>query len=231
MPIRAVTFDVYSALFDTLTGLAEALVPLLRRRGADGNARPLARVWWQKHTEYMLVATALGTGAGRGLRHRRVIEASAAQTLRTLDPVPTADELARLTAAWEHLPPWPEVAGVLPVVRARPLVLAALSNGDADMLHVLLGRLPVRFDQIISTGGSPFKPHPAVYERAVRVLDVPAGDLLHIAGSATDAMGATAAGIRTLWVNRTGDAVVEPRVAPAHQTDDLSGVLRILDEG
>src|SRR3970282_919412 len=33
MTIRAVTFDVYSALYDTPAGLARALAPVLQRRG------------------------------------------------------------------------------------------------------------------------------------------------------------------------------------------------------
>ena len=225
MTIRAVTFDVYSALFDTLAGLTDALTHPLKRRGVDSNPRPLARAWRQKHMEYLLIATALGRDAPT---NRRAIERSAAYTLRTQDPPLSADELTRLGDAWEHLPPWPEVADVLLAVRARPLLLAALSNGDAGMLHTLLARLPVRFDHVISTEGGPFKPHPAVYQKALRVLGISSDELLHVAGSPTDAMGATAAGIRTLWINRGGDAVVEPTFAPAHEGPDLRHVLSIL---
>ncbi|HEY6101943.1 MAG TPA: HAD-IA family hydrolase [bacterium] len=225
MTIRSVTFDVYSALFDTLTGLSDALTHPLRRRGIDSNSRPLARAWRQKHMEYLLVATALDREAPP---NRRAIELSASYVLRTLHPPLDTGELSRLTAAWEHLPPWPEAGEVLLEVRARPLILAALSNGDMGMLHTLLGRLPVRFDHVISTEGGPSKPHPAVYMRALRVLEIPAENLLHVAGSPTDAMGATAAGIRTVWINRSGDAVLDPSYAPAHECSDLSGVLSIL---
>jgi len=224
--LRAVTFDVYSALFDTLAGVTDALAHPLRRRRVDSNPRPLARAWRQKHMEYLLIATALGRDRPT---NRRAIERSAAHTLRALDPPLSADELTRLGDAWEHLPPWPEAPDVLHAVRARPLVLAALSNGDEGMLHTLLARLPVRFDRVISTEGGPFKPHPSVYAKALRVLELSADELLHVAGSPTDAMGATAAGIRTLWVNRGGDAVVDPRFAPAHQGPDLRHVLPILE--
>jgi FMN phosphatase YigB (HAD superfamily) len=96
------------------------------------------------------------------------------------------------------------------------------------MLHALLERLPVRFDLVISTDGAPFKPHRAVYETALRALDVGADAVLHVAGSPTDAMGATAVGIRTLWVNRTGDDVIEPALRPGHESRDLRGVLDLL---
>ena len=55
-----------------------------------------------------------------------------------------------------------------------------------------------------------------------------AEELLHVAGSPTDAMGATAAGTRTVWINRTGDTVIEPALAPAYEVADLRGVLEML---
>lgn len=224
--IRAVTFDVYSALFDTLAGLSDALTYVLRRRGVESNPRPLARAWRQKHMEYLLVATALGQPLPT---NRSAIEHSARHALRALDPPLSGDELSRLVAGWEHLPPWPEAADVLGAVRERPVTLGVLSNGDEAMLRTLLARLATRFDHIISTEGGPFKPHPAVYAKALRTLGVSAGELLHVAGSPTDAMGATAAGIRTLWVNRLGDQVVDPRFAPAHEGSDLRAVLGVLE--
>lgn len=134
-----------------------------------------------------------------------------------------------LVGAWEHLRPWPEVAEVLREVRRRPGVLGVLSNGDPEMLRVLLSTLPVAFDHIVSPEGGPFKPHPSVYRKALDLLGVRAEELLHVAGSATDAMGATAVGIRTVWVNRFGDAVIDPQLAPAHEVPDLRGVLGIID--
>ena len=94
-------------------------------------------------------------------------------------------------------------------------------------LEGLLRRLPVTFDRIISTEGGKFKPHPSVYARALSTLGVARDELLHVAGSATDAAGATAFGIRTVWVNRAGHLVADPRFAPAYDVKDLNAVLEI----
>jgi 2-haloacid dehalogenase len=136
--------------------------------------------------------------------------------------------MARLVGAWERLPPWPDAVDVLQAVRRAPIVLGALSNGDRDMLEALLGTLPVRFDRIFSTEGGKFKPHPSVYRRALAELGVGAGELLHVAGSPTDAAGATAMGITTIWANRGGDAVSDPRLAPAYDVGDLRSALPLL---
>ncbi len=225
MALRAITFDVYSALFDTVAGLTAALRDLFTRRGLDEDPAAAARAWRQKHMEYLLMVNSL---ARERASNRQAIEAVARHVLRRLNPPVTPDELRALAGAWERLPPWPEAAEVLREVRRRPLVLGTLSNGDADMLRTLLAILPVRFDEIISTEGGKFKPHPSVYQKALERLRVRPDELLHVAGSATDAVGATAAGIPTVWVNRTGDAVVDGRFAPAHQAADLKGVLTLL---
>lgn len=228
MAIRAITFDVYSALYDTPRGLAGALGPILERRGAGGDPLAVSRVWRTKQREYLLIANSLDREPAS---NRKAIEASARYALRSLEPPLTPGEVATLTGAWERLPPWPEAAEVLEEVRHRVPVLGTLSNGDVDMLRALLANLPVTFHHVISTEGGKFKPHPSAYRRALDVLGIKAADLLHVAGAATDAAGATVAGIRTVWVNRQADAVIDSRYTPAHQVSDLRGVLPLLDAG
>lgn len=225
-PLRAVTFDVYSALFDTISGLRDALAALFHARNLAADPTTAARAWRQRHMEYLLIANSLDAEAAR---NRTALEATARQTLRSLTPALTTHELTELIHAWETLPPWPETADVLTRVRPRSLVLGTLSNGDGDMLTVLLRSLPVTFDHVISTEGGRFKPHPSVYAKALARLQVDKESLLHVAGSGTDAAGATAFGIRTVWVNRGGDVVADPRYAPAHELPNLQGILEILD--
>jgi len=226
MALRAITFDVYSALFDTNTGLAEALRHIFEQRRLSEDSEASARIWRQKQMEYLLVANSLDLDLAQ---NRRAIEASARYSLRGVKPPLTAQEVRFLVNAWEHLPPWPEVSEVLRQVRQRPLIIGALSNGDEGMLRALLSSLPVWFDVIISTEGGKYKPHPSIYRAALERLEVRADEWLHVAGSPTDAMGATATNIQTVWVNRTGDAVVDPRFAPADEVADLRGILRIID--
>lgn len=225
MAYRAVTFDVYSALYDTPSGLAGALRTLFQRRGMTGDPVATARTWRQKHMEFLLISNSLDREPAKNLR---AIEAAARYALRGLVPSLTREELGDLVAIWERLPSWPEAVEVLQEVRRRPLTMGTLSNGDEAMLHALLGSLPVRFDCVISTEGGKFKPHPSVYRKALDLLNARPEELLHVAGSHTDAMGATAAGITTLWANRAGEAVVDPRFAPAHESNDLRAVLELL---
>lgn len=226
MGFRAVTFDVYSALFDTPAGLAEALGAFLRRRGVDADAAELARVWRQHHRQHLLVANSLELEPAC---NRRAIERSLKTALAPLGVRVSGDELHEVVSAWERLPAWPEAVAVLRNVRSRPLLLAVLSNGDEDMLRRLLDRLPVPFDAVVSTEGGRFKPHPSAYQRALDPLSVRRDELLHVAGSGVDAVGATALGIPTVWVRRGEEPLPDPRFAPAHEAADLWGVAAVLD--
>lgn len=227
MGVRAVTFDVYSALFDTHAGLAEALARLVQQRGVTYDVELTAWSWRAAHKEYLLLWNSLHDG---GASNRIAIEVSARHVLRHLDPPLAPEEVEMLVGAWERLPLWPETVEVLQEVRARVPLVGVVSNGDRAMLESLLRSVPVRFDRIVSTEGGKYKPHPSVYARALEALGVGAPELLHVAGSATDAMGATAAGIRTLWVNRSSEAVVDPRLAPRHEARTLRGILDLLGE-
>lgn len=225
MPVRAVTFDVYSAMFDTVGGLTAALRAFFHQRGIAADAAAAARAWRTAHMNYLLLANSLDREPAS---NRAAIEASLRYTLRGPAPEIVPADMTALVGAWERLPAWPEAAEVLAEVRRRPGALAVLSNGDYGMLDALMRTFPVRFDRIVSVEGGKFKPHPSVYRKTLAEMGVSAEDLLHVAGSPSDAAGATAAGLRTIWINRAADAVLDPRFAPAHQSADLRGVLPLL---
>jgi 2-haloacid dehalogenase len=225
MPVRAVTFDVYSAMFDTVGGLTAALGAFFHQRGIAADAAAAARAWRSAHMNYLLLANSLDRDPAS---NRAAIEASLRYTLRGAAPEIVPADMAALVGAWERLPAWPEAAEVLAEVRRRPNALGVLSNGDYGMLDALMRTFPVRFDRIVSVEGGKFKPHPSVYRKTLAEMGISAEDLLHVAGSPSDAAGATAAGLRTIWINRAADAVLDPRFAPAHQSADLRGVLPLL---
>ena len=46
------------------------------------------------------------------------------------------------------------------------------------------------------------KPHPGIFEQALRELDITASEAIHVGDSREDIEGATAAGIRPVWIDR-----------------------------
>jgi putative hydrolase of the HAD superfamily len=79
--------------------------------------------------------------------------------------------------------------------------LVALSNGNADVGRVGLGRF---FKAGLSAEALGFgKPDPRIFHAAAQAAGVPAEAVLHIGDDAAlDVLGALACGMQTVWVNR-----------------------------
>lgn len=95
----------------------------------------------------------------------------------------------------------------LPALRriAARWPVASLTNGNAD-----LGRVGIaaHFTHHVSARevGAP-KPEPAIFAAAVSRLGVAPHEVLHVGDDpALDVAGARAAGLRTAWINRRGEA-------------------------
>lgn len=123
------------------------------------------------------------------------------------DLAPDADIRGRILDAYDELDPYPDAEGALSELANEGRV-AVLSNGNPAMLERLAGNagLELYFETMISADGAGvFKPDPAVYEHAADRLDRPLGECWLVSSNAWDVAGASAAGMRTAWVDRGGD--------------------------
>lgn len=94
---------------------------------------------------------------------------------------------------------------VLPVLErlSQRYTLGALSNGNADIRLVGLGDLFDFSINAVDVGAA--KPAPAMFEAACRLLNLSPGQILHVGDDPEyDVLAAARAGMRTVWVNRTG---------------------------
>lgn len=120
------------------------------------------------------------------------------------------------TAAFEvfftarnQVQPYPDVESALQRLAGR-FTLISLSNGNADLERIALGRY---FSASISarlTGST--KPQPAIFEAACQAAGVTREQLLHIGDHPLeDVVGALDFGIAAIWVNRHGQVWRHPR--------------------
>ena len=220
---QLLTFDVYTALADVEGSLA----PRMRHElppHVDG--LDLVRTWRRKQLEYVLISNSLDKGrVPFGTITRRALD----YALSRAKVVLSESALQELVVAWQQLQLWPEAESVLTEIEARGYRIGLLSNGDETMLQALAARWPIQCDDVFASdrAGS-YKPHPSVYALPLQALGLAADQMLHIAGSATDVMGAKSAGLRCVWVNRGHDSLLDARLAPDHEVEDLHGLLRLL---
>ena len=210
MEERWATFDCYGTLIDWNAGIGRELERLF---GAARGAELL-------HAYHELEPQVQREDPGRTYR-----EVMAVALARLGAPAEEQDALGRSLPGWE---PFPEVPAALDEARARGWRLAILSNTDRDLLDASLARIGVEFEQtIVASEIGSYKPAHAHWDEffarsgASRVCHV------HVAASLYhDIAPATALGLRTIWINRLGEAA-EPQ--PDIELHSLAGLAENLD--
>jgi 2-haloacid dehalogenase len=196
MPIRAILFDVYGTLLDVHSAIAREGKEL----GASADA--LSRLWRQKQLEYTWVWSLRGA-----YRSFRAVTEDGLDFALAAHGIESGTLRDRLLQAYEQLDAFPEVAGALQVLQRQGLRMAALSNGDPDMLENGLRAAGIRdaLEAVLSVAPLRiFKPDAQVYERGRTWAAARPDEIAFVSANAWDAGGAAAFGFRTFWINRSG---------------------------
>lgn len=129
-----------------------------------------------------------------------------AQELDCALPSAVRDEFGGIAATHQ---PFPDSVQTLNALKARGLVLGALSNVDEVSFEKILGRLGVAFDFTVTAQRvGAYKPDKAHFMAALsdlRALGIEKDRVLHVAQSMrADIAPANELGILCVWVNRPG---------------------------
>ncbi|MDE2786782.1 MAG: haloacid dehalogenase type II [Chloroflexota bacterium] len=114
-------------------------------------------------------------------------------------------DVNRFMAVYEDLRPFDDaVQGLRKLVDNRKFGLVVLSNGEQSYLErMAANNVGIPFDDVISVEkAGAFKPHPAVYRTAARILGKAPGEIMMISSHSFDVTGARASGFRAGYVNR-----------------------------
>lgn len=224
-PVRAVVLAGHGTVFDTTAAVLAAAAQL------DGKAEALAALWQAKRFEYAAIATATGrkvelweiTGealdhamGALGFGHDRLLRARLMQGLLQAAPFPDVK------------PALAQIAGN----RLRPLAL--LTNASAMMVTATAkaGEVFGLFDALLSAEPTGvFKPNPAVYQLAPARFGLAPGEIAYVSANAWDVAGATLAGMRTVWLNRTGARGEFAWAPPEAVIESLAGLPGLLSTG
>jgi 2-haloacid dehalogenase len=221
---KLVTFDVYMALLD----IEGSLVPIVRETLglSKADAVPFVRTWRAKQMERAASSNSLELERTRFRDATRMgLEYVAGCAGIEID----RDSKEALVLAWDRMKPWPEADSVIAAVKEKGCAVAILSNGDQDMLEAVADNFESDFDHVLSSeSAGKYKPHPAVYGLPMVLLGIAMNDVLHVAGSPNDVLGAIAAGMRCAWSNRHGDRLLDTCYPATAELPDLRGVPDLL---
>ena len=194
---EVLAFDLYGTLVDPI-----AIAGELGRLLGDADGREAAGLWRSKQLEYSFRLTAMGRYEDFRWVTARALDFALASVGGRLPD----GQAERLVGLYDHLRPFPDAVPALLALADLKYELAVLSNGTPAMIANCLGNsgLAEFFGQRISVDEvRAFKPSPVVYRHAAERLSVTAGQVRLVTSNAFDCVGASAAGMRTVWVNRS----------------------------
>lgn len=189
-------FDAYGTLFDVHSAASKHAAEI-----GPGWER-LSQVWRAKHLEY----TWIWAGTGRHTTFWKLAGDSLDTAIATVGGIPPGAR-EKLLAAYRTLDAYPEVAGVLSQLKSRGAKLAILTNGDPGMIAdaVASAKLAGLFDALITVHEiGVFKPHRPVYDLVAKHFGLPLSAVSFQSSNRWDVTAAKVAGMRGVWVNRTG---------------------------
>ena len=210
-------FDAYGTLFDVHAAV---------RRYADAvgpDAARLSEIWRAKQLEYSWVRTLTGryldfwTLTEQALDFAYASIASANPAMRS-----------KLLDAYRSLDCYPEVPELLRGMKREGKQLAILSNGSPDMLGdaVAAAGLEGAFDAVLSVDElRAYKADPRVYDLVTTRFRVYPQAVSFQSSNRWDIAGATAYGLRTVWINRIGAPDEYSDLPPSAVLPSLHGLL------
>lgn len=207
MPIRAVIFDLLTALLDSWSLWDEA---------ANNNPEQGYK-WRRRYLE-------LTFGCGAYQPYEELVR-TAAKDVGLPETTPT-----HLIDNWDRLQPWPEVKQTLEKLKGKGYALGVVSNCSIELGRRALQRCETAessmFNAFVTAEEVGFyKPHPDTYQAILSALGVKPDEAIFVAGSSGDVVGAAAVGMQVVWHNRKRLPAL-PGSAPLVEARSLDGALQ-----
>ena len=231
--LKAIFFDAGGTLFRVHPSVGRVYARVAKSYGARVDSVKLEKIFRDEFNHRDGI-TSLGvhtTEKGEKLWWRCLVH----DVFQKVGGVPRFDEffeeLYELFARPEVWRLYPEVKGMLGRLKGEGFVLGIVSNWDSRLL-ILTKRLGVEpyFDFVLASAlvGSA-KPNPGIFQEALKRACVSAEQAIHVGDSfKDDYRGASAAGIRSILLNRDGTRKIGIRVI--RSLLELEQLIRSMDE-
>lgn len=194
---RVIVFDVNETLSD--------MSPIGERFTDIGAPAHLAKLWFATLLRDGFALTATGDNvafadvAAGALRS----QLAGAPLTRSMD-----DAVEHVIGGMSELPLHPDVADAVHALKADGRRMVTLSEGSPSIAEKLFSAAGIAddFEALLSVEDAPaWKPARSAYEYAARTCRLDVADLVLVAVHPWDIHGANRAGLRTVWLNRSGE--------------------------
>jgi 2-haloacid dehalogenase len=207
------TFDCYGTLIDWERGLLDALRGPMASHGiADSDD-----VLLESFARHEAAAE-----AGPYRTYREILGEVLEAMLAERGAAAEADERQAFGGSVAGWPPFPDSTAALARLHDR-FKLGVITNCDDDLFGATTRRLRVTFDPVVTAEQAQrYKPSHRNFEMAFERLNLPRGQILHVAQSLFhDHVPARELGLSSVWVDRRQDRPGSGATRPASATPDL----------
>ena len=199
--VRALIYDVFGTCVDWRSGIAREAAAVAKRAGVDLDPIAFAVAWRDRYQPQMdTVRTGERSWTILDVLHRESLDALLPRF--GLAGKLSEAELQDFNRAWHRLDPWPDTVPGLTRLK-RKFIIAPHSNGNFALLTNMAKRAGIPWDCIIgSEVVRNYKPVPASYLEAVRLLGLEPPNVMMCAAHNRDLRAAQALGLRTGFILR-----------------------------
>lgn len=221
---KLITFDMYSATLD-INGSSTQLIQEILNVDKE-SAQIFFKEWRSQQWNYLLLNNSMRNGFKS---YSQITETILDYTVQKQNLKMDEKVKEELMNVWINFKPWPEAKTVLSQIKKMGYEIGMLSNGDTKMLAPLAEQCGVEFDYIFSAEQAKcYKPNPKIYQLPLEILNIKKEEMLHVAGSVFDVMGAKSAHMNCAWSNRFNDIVLDDVYRPDYNMKNLIDLLTIL---
>jgi 2-haloacid dehalogenase len=198
--VSALVFDVFGTTVDWCSGVAREAEALLAPKGHALDWTAFANSYRSGYQPAMApVREGKRPYVTMDVLHREMLEPALAEYGVTSLSTAEKDGFALV---WRRLDPWPDVVEGLTMLKQHRII-AALSNANIALATHIAKRAKLPWDVILGSElVQTYKPMPAVYDSAPRLLDLPASEVMMVACHLGDLRAAARRGLRTAYVRR-----------------------------
>ena len=219
MKTKAVVFDAYGTLFDVNSAAKRCKDKI----GAKWET--FANFWRTTQLEYTWLRSLMK-------RHKNfwdITEDSLDKSMKVFNI--NKNMKNELLSLYKILSPYPEVRGVLEVLKKKNFKLAILSNGTPDLLNELVenNKLNNLFDDLFSIEEVKiYKPDPRVYELPIKKYKIKSDEITFLSANTWDVSGGGNFGYNSIWVNRHNSIFDILDFQPKNEISNLTQLLDIV---
>jgi 2-haloalkanoic acid dehalogenase type II len=225
--VKAVLFDFMGTCLDWHSSIIAALPSPL----SSETSSKFALQWRQSYFD----ANTIRHNAGKppediDTTHRRVLE-EVLDRHPDIKPFFTQEVKNQAIKAWHSQKAWPDVRDALKKLKERGLEVFVHANGTTRLQLNLVCSSDLDFDMLFSSEllGC-YKPAPENYLKVLELLKLSPEECVMVAAHAYDLRGAKAVGMKTVYVYRWTDDVLEDQKVVREENDIYLEDMQSLDE-